>query len=179
MPGVSKKKPLTRQKRRKRIGSRHLTQKPARKYYRDVMHYALIDTNEGSGNLAKDNLETMEEMVSNKILDHIKEGGDLISIISLLYMQTLPPWRRLSGIWCGKWNYSPDKNDDIRQRIWQKARDEVFGRQNKTLVVKSWQVFHRDEKADGNLLVIAVDDLSMASLARLRALLYMSQIRSD
>lgn len=43
---------------------------------------------------------------------------------------------------------------------------EVFGRQNNTLSVKKWVVFHRGEKQDGTLLVIAVDNFSMFSLTK-------------
>lgn len=38
---------------------------------------------------------------------------------------------------------------------------DVFGFQNKTLDVKSWEVFQREEREDGTILVVGLDDLSL------------------
>lgn len=43
---------------------------------------------------------------------------------------------------------------------------EVFGLQNKALVVKRWKVFHREERKDGTALLVDLDDLSIYSLAK-------------
>lgn len=69
-PGGSEKKYLTRQKRKRsevRSKKPPFYAKAARKNYRDEMHYALIDTNTLSGNLPKDQLETIKDMVTNKM----------------------------------------------------------------------------------------------------------------
>lgn len=36
--------------------------------------------------------------------------------------------------------------------------------------MKRWEVFHREEKEDATLLVIGVDDLSMASLIKTKGI---------
>lgn len=74
MHGESAKKSRTRQKWK-------LTAKAAMKHYSDEMHYAVID-NKGSDNLAKDHLETIEDIVNNDILDPLLDDDDPITITS-------------------------------------------------------------------------------------------------
>lgn len=81
---VSEKKSLGQQKRKRveETGKKpSFYAKTAKKPYRE-MHYAMIDTNKCSGNLPKDHLETIEEMINNKILEHIMEGGYPVPIKS-------------------------------------------------------------------------------------------------
>lgn len=43
---------------------------------------------------------------------------------------------------------------------------KIIGKQNKELEVDKWEVFHREEETDGTLLVVGLDQTSLASLKR-------------
>ncbi|XP_058982878.1 uncharacterized protein LOC131804283 [Musca domestica] len=161
--------------------------------------HSLIDTNKGSGNLHKDHLEDLEEMVNNNNLDHIMESGDSIRIASSgmknnkiffklpahantaalkgIIEKIKPPWEN-GSLELVRWNEIPRLTKTtvyvrgFGSKFGKERMLEVFGMQNKTLDVKRWEVFHREQKEDGTLLVIGVDDLSMASLTKTKGMVF-------
>ncbi|XP_073831533.1 uncharacterized protein [Musca autumnalis] len=198
----SDKKPRAFQKRK--MGAETGSEPPstyakvARKNYRDERCYAVIDTSRGSGRLPKEHQQAIENMVSDKILEHILKSGP-IKIVSSelkgdLLVYHLGPHANPAALeevinsvttpWEGG-KLKLVRKDEIphltKATVYVKGYGckfetermlEVFGKQNETLEVKRWEVFHREEKEDGTLLVVGIDDLSLSSLTKTKGKAY-------
>ncbi|XP_073835529.1 uncharacterized protein [Musca autumnalis] len=173
--------------------------KVAKRYFRDDLCYAVIDTSKGSGRLHKDHLLEIEKLINDKLLEQILKGRVSIKIdccepwrdILLCHLDPHTNSAALGGVvssiatpWEGG-RLKLVRKDEIphltKASVYIKGYGckleterilEVLGVQNETLEVKRWEVFHREEKEDGTLLVVGIDDLSLAGLAKTKGKAY-------
>lgn len=175
--------------------------KVARKQYRDELCYAVIDTNCASGKIPADQHREVEDLVNNKIVEHVlsSDGGPQIEIMSCefkgdLLMMTMASSAcaetlkmlvdKIPSPWEGAKLQLVRKRDIpklIKTTVYIKgwgsrfASDRILGilgHQNKGLQVKRWEVFHREEDSEGTLLVVGLDHLSMASLVKTKGMAF-------
>lgn len=175
--------------------------KIARQHYRDELCYAVINSNSASGKIPKDQHTNVEDLVNNKILEHVlnAEDGPPIEIMSCEFkgdilmmklaspacLETLkdlingipPPWEGATL----KLLRRKDIPQLIKATVYVKGWGSkfttermlgVFGQQNKGLHVANWEVFHREEDSEGTLLVVGLDQLSMSSLVKTKGMAF-------
>lgn len=175
--------------------------KVARKQYRDDLCYAVIDINKASGKIPTNQHDNVEDLVNNKIVEHALDNdeGPPIQIMScefkgdILRMKLASPAcidtltelvDSIPSPWEGaklKLVRMRDIPQLIKATVYVKGWGssfttermlKLFGQQNKGLDVKRWEVFHRESDSDGTLLVVGLDSLSMACLAKTKGMAF-------
>lgn len=167
--------------------------KVAKKRLRDELCYAVINTKAPSGKIPEDQQEMVEELINTKIEDYIldtanrppieiiscefERGVLMLKIASQQCIEALiklvngipPPWDGCKLELVKKKNIPALTKTSLYIKGWGSnyATERILhilGRQNAKLAVEKWEVFHRKDSPEGSLLVIGIDQDSMASL---------------
>lgn len=167
--------------------------KVARRKIRDELCFAVINTKAPSGKIPEDKQEMVEELINTKIEDYILETANRppIEIISCEFERSVlmlkiasqqcievltklvdgipPPWTGCKLELVKKKNIPALTKTSLFIKGWGSKYSserifQILGRQNAKLAVEKWEVFHRKDSPEGSLLVIGIDQDSMASL---------------
>lgn len=167
--------------------------KVARRKLRDELCYAVIDTKAPSGKIPEDQQEMVEELINTKIEDYILETANrppieiiscefergvlMLKIASQQCIEVLtklvdgipPPWTGCKLELVKKKNIPALTKTSLFIKGWGSKYSserifQILGRQNAKLAVEKWEVFHRKDSPEGSLLVLGIDQDSMASL---------------
>lgn len=175
--------------------------KVARRQNRDELCYAVIDTSSASGKIPPDQHSNVEDLVNNKIVEHVLGSdnalpikimscefkGDMlmmrlassecIDILKELVDSIPSPWDGAKLKLVRKMDIPQLTKATVYIKGWgskytSKRILGLFGHQNKGLEVEKWEVFHREEDPEGTLLVVGLDQVSMDSLAETKGMAF-------
>ncbi|XP_059226979.1 uncharacterized protein LOC131998552 [Stomoxys calcitrans] len=164
----------------------------ARKHNRDELTYVVINIGCASGRFPPDHRSQVEDQVNDRIFEHVWNSvesppiqmmscefrGDIFTLrfASAECIDTVKQLvRGIHAPWEGAKLDQMRKMDSIKGWGSKFATERMLGflgKQNEGLVAEKWEVFHREEKEEGTLFVVGIDQVSVTSLAKTKGMMH-------